>query len=190
MHPTRRQILARWAILGAAACVALTAVACRVTYFERQLPDWVSRVYVPMVVNETFEPGLEELVTNAFVEELLADGRIQAVRRSQCDAIARVTLHDYTEVVEEFDSDDIASIKRLQLTLSLKLLDPADPERWLARAGRLVVNTKYRSDYRATGAELDVDALDRLAHSAGMQLVHAMVYDVKLPEEPEAVPAE
>ena len=180
MHTRLRDSLTRWTILVAVAFVALAA-ACRVSYHERTLPDWISRVYVPMAVNETHEPGLEELVTNAFVEELLADGRVRAVRRSQCDAIARVTLHDYAETVDSFDSDDIESIRRLDLTLGLELFDSADPERLVVRTGRLPVHISYRSDRRATGAELDVDARDRLGESAGMRLVRAMIYAVKVP---------
>ncbi|MBN1867518.1 hypothetical protein JW916_09525 [Candidatus Sumerlaeota bacterium] len=161
-------------LILSAAALALSACS-QVVPYRRTLPDWVRRVYVPMAVNKTTEPGLEELVTNAFAIEIEADGRLEVVQKSKADLIAQATLYDYRERSAGFESDDVESIRQMELVVGLDLFDPKDMKNPYARVGSAPIRTNYNSDYRSSTVELDVDARERLGQTVGAVLLQSMM---------------
>lgn len=76
---------------------------------ERTLPPSIRNVYIPMVVNRTAEPAIEEDLTVALQEEFLADGRLNVTSEKDADAILRITLQDFSNPARGLDSDDFAT---------------------------------------------------------------------------------
>lgn len=54
----------------------------------------VTKLAVPTFKNDTLEPRLEVLVTNALIKKLQADGAYQIVPRSEADAVLYATIED------------------------------------------------------------------------------------------------
>ncbi len=173
---------------AAAAALLLLAVlsaGCHLTPYHRTLPDWVGSVYVPMAVNQTAEPGLEELLTNAFTTELLADGRLDVVRKSRSNAVVRLSIKDIEEHTSDHDVDDVESVREINLVLGMQLFDPSDPENPLLQfPGDIVVPFRYASGVRSVGSLLRVDAMDRLAETTARQLLHNLMSGMVEFEEP------
>lgn len=167
------------AILLLAGLLAALA-ACHVTPFQRKLPDTVRRVYLPMAINRTAEPGLEEIVTNAFAEQILTDGRLDLVKKSQADAVIRVVIEDYRESSSVFTGDDVEAVREVALTASLALFEPNDLVNPFARANNVVTRYSYGSDYRATFSTIGEDARVNLGAAAGGELLHALMNRVEL----------
>ncbi|MEO8377994.1 MAG: hypothetical protein ABI579_10015, partial [Candidatus Sumerlaeota bacterium] len=55
--------------------------------------------------NRTAIPGLEEDLTTALQEEILADGRLNLVKQKDADAVVRVTLIQFLSSTQKLDED-------------------------------------------------------------------------------------
>ncbi len=54
---------------------------------ETHLPPGVSSVAIPTLVNQTLEPGIEIVFTQAFLKEFIQDRRVKVVDRREADSI-------------------------------------------------------------------------------------------------------
>ena len=175
----------RWQAGALAGLVLATAVwvGCQTTPYRRNLPAWVRTVYVPMVVNKTAETGLEELITNAFIEELLADGRVDVVSKDACDAVVRVTMKEYKELAVGFSTDDVESSSQAEITFGMELFDKSDPTTPVGAAEDFSFVFRWYSEFRAVDSLLEVEARERLAESAGRDLTHRLMTRVRMTRE-------
>jgi outer membrane lipopolysaccharide assembly protein LptE/RlpB len=91
--------------------------------FRGSLPDHIQTVAVPIFVNKTGEPAVENFLTNAVVEAFSTNGRLRVVRREEADAILEGEVTSY--VIESIAYDSQANIRqyRLVVTMNLKLRD-------------------------------------------------------------------
>ena len=153
----------------------LGATACHVTPYQRTLPEWVRNVYVPMADNQSYEPGLEELVTNALAEELLADGRLTPVQKSQADVVLKITLARYDEATAQFEDDDVERRRSLTLLVVVTLYDPNDMRTPIGAVPGFRVSINGVSDLRSVEYEPLPDIRGRLAHEAGREIVKAVL---------------
>ena len=176
MRTAAKQLM-RAAIL---ASLAVGLAACQTTPYRRTLPEWVQRVHVPMVVNETTEPGLEERFTDAVTRELLADGRLDVVAKSQADAVLRVTVRSYKTRTATFGSDDVEMNRQVDLLLVLALYDPSDPKTPFARAKAFDIPFRYYSDFRGLAALTESDASDRLSSVVGRAVVQRLMTGMEM----------
>jgi hypothetical protein len=177
--PVRRTLI----VLGALALVLATLASCRTTPYVRQLPAWVRQVYVPMMLNQSTEPELEEHITNAFTTELLADGRVDVVSKDACDAVVQVALKDYKETAVGFSTDDVESSTQVDLTFAMQLFDKSDLKTPIGTTDDFTVTFRWYSEYRANDSLLEVDARERMAASAGRELVHRLLTEVDVTKE-------
>jgi hypothetical protein len=159
------------------------AASCRVTPYQRKLPEWVRRVYVPMALNKTTESGLEERVTHAFIQNLLEDGRVEPFQRGRADAVVKLTLVSYSSEPYVFTSDDVAADTALNLLVNLQLFEPNDLENPFAEARNVRASFGYNSNYRSTTAMTLTQAREHLSERAGQSLVDAMLNQVVLVEK-------
>jgi len=86
----------------------------------------VDRVHIPPFKNDTLEPRLSSLVTNAVLKELQADGTYQIANRASCDAILEgriVTIRK--NQLRAVRTDTLRSRElRMQLIVDWQLVDP------------------------------------------------------------------
>lgn len=94
----------------------------------------VKKIYVPIVKNETYEPGIETMVTNAIIRRIESDGTYQTGRLREADATLEVTLTDFKRdslrrarqnslVTEEYDLNLEATATLTNLRTGRKLFD-------------------------------------------------------------------
>ena len=176
MQTTAKQ----WVRAAILAALVLGLAACQTTPFRRTLPGWVQRVQVPMVINHTTEPGLEERFTDAVTREILADGRLDVVPASQCDAVLRVTVKSYKTLSASFSSDDTESQREINLVLGLALYDPTDPKTALGQAKDFPLSFRYYPDYRGVTSLTREDAMDRLSTVVGRTVVRQLMSGVEM----------
>ena len=170
-------LLPRFALLA----LSLVAFgACHVTPYQRALPEWLQKVYVPMVSNQTYEPGLEEIITKSLQAEILSDGRLDVVQKSKADAVVQVNLLDFEETTSDFESDNIASRKQMSVQTEIKVFDPRDMDNPIGSVAPFKIALGYRSDYRSSSAELDVDARARLGETAALQILRALMSQIQM----------
>jgi len=155
--------------------IGVVATGCHVTPYQRTLPDWIRNVYVPLAENQTAEPGLEEVVTNALIEEMLADGRLNPVRRSEADVVMKVVIRKYREMSDDFEGDDVERRRSAEIEFGLFLYEPNDMDVPIASVLPFIVSIRYVSDYRSLDVEQEPDARRRLAHQSGIEIIRSVL---------------
>ncbi len=163
--------------------LALPLVGCKTTPFQRNLPQWVNRVYIPMAENRSFEPGLEEVITSAFTQEVLSHGELDVTQKNRCDAVVKIIIKDYRERSDDFSSDDIESYREVIATLAVELYDPSDLNTPFGLVEDFEVDMRYNSAFRSARSITSSDARDEFAERCGLQLLRAVLGRVRMTRE-------
>lgn len=150
--------------------------ACRVVPYQRTLPDWIRRVYVPIAVNNTTEVGLEKLASDKLQEHILRDGRLEIVAKGKADAVVRLRLDQNKSVSSHFSSDDVENQREMTMTYTIELFEPTDMRNPFASTKKTTVVYNYSSDIRSLGyvphAEARKEYANRIAKSAFFSLMN------------------
>lgn len=172
-----------WIIL-----VMLTAVvSCTRIPPRRMLPLEISRIYIPMVENKTYEPGLEEKLTRQIQEEFLMDGRLDVVRPQFADAVLKGTIKDFEIRPEYFGFDDVALTSSMFILVDIELFDPNDRhrEKPLMTWRDVDIEYTYTSDVRLIAEVSPGDAYEEAMEFMARQIVRTVISEP--PEEYEAM---
>lgn len=171
------------ALLCAALAFALAA-GCATVPPQRTLPPSVRSVTVPVAVNRSAEPGIEDLLTVYTQEEFLADGRLSLVRPDDADAIIEIEIREYEPRAFGFDQDDFARTQSIETRAFVRILRN-QPGRPPIGAERVVTARSFRnSDQRAIG----FDPEPRAQEEAMRRLARNIVKEVLTGEFPEEAP--
>jgi hypothetical protein len=163
--------------------LALPLAGCKTTPFQRSLPQWVNRIYIPMAENRSYEPGLEEKITSAFTEEVLSHGELEVTQKNRCDAVVKIIIKDYRERSDDFSSDDIESYREVVAVLAAELYDPSDEKTPFGVVEDFEVDMRYRSEFRSTRSTTASDARDEFTERCGLQLMRAVLSRVRMTRE-------
>ncbi|MBI1292121.1 hypothetical protein GC173_12905 [bacterium] len=160
---------------------------------QRTLPPSIRAVHVPMILNRTSQPGLEERLTAAVQTEVLADGRLRLVKRREADAIVMIELTDFDRVGFTFDGDEFPTTQlfRVEATLEIRENIPGTP--LIGGRRRLVVEQPYDADTRSIAYNALPDSLEFFYEGFGRQVVQELltgdysgVNDDRGDDQPEA----
>ena len=113
----------------AALLLTVLAVSCTRIPPVRRLPASINSVYIPMIENLSYEPGVEEKLTRMIVEEFWADGRLDVVRRGNADVVLVGKLRKFQIRADRFGRDDFPLTSRILAVADVELYDPADRDR-------------------------------------------------------------
>ncbi len=87
---------------------------------ESLVPPGLNSIAIPTFKNETFEPGSEIPLTQAFLREFLQDRRVRVVDRMQADALLEGTIRSFT--ITSVSYDPSGYVKEYQANLLVNLL--------------------------------------------------------------------
>ena len=115
----------RAARIGAVAGVAVLALAlggCGYS-FRGNLPEHIKTVAVPVFVNHTQEPAVENTITAAVVDAFVSSGRLRVVPLAQADSVLEGEIVGYNLQALAFDRQVNIQEYRLLVTLNLQFRD-------------------------------------------------------------------
>ena len=156
--------------------LAATAILGGCGYTVRgNLPAHIKTVAVPVFVNRTQEPAVENSITNGVVEAFTTNGRLRVVRREEADSLLEGQIIGYRLEPLAFDARANARQYRLIVTLSLRFLD--------LRRNEVLLEEKAlqeKSDFSVTGLvstsiSREEDALRQAAIDIGRAVVNLAV---------------
>ncbi|MFH0794766.1 MAG: LptE family protein [bacterium] len=158
------------------AMVALLSAGCTRVPRSRTLPLWIQSVYVPMFANDSYEPGIEELLTNTLTDEILADGRLVVESSDKADAILEGKITDFTSTPRNFDREHFATSTDLGATVRLTLYARTrDGKVPLAQFNDVKSWISYLADRRYSRTEMEVDAKARLMEQLSQAIVRELI---------------
>ncbi len=111
----RQRIL--WA-LGSLSMLALVVTAC-VYSFSGFFPARLKKVWVPVFQNQSLRYGLESQVTEAFIQALRNDGRLEVVPEDRATLEIRGTIQHYERT--PFEHDDAGRVLSYRVTLKAEI---------------------------------------------------------------------
>ena len=91
--------------------------------FRGNLPPHIQTVAVPVFVNKTQEPAVENTITAAVVDAFVNSGRLRVVPLGQSDSVLEGEIVGYTLQALAFDRNANIQEYRLLVTLNLRFRD-------------------------------------------------------------------
>lgn len=179
--------------LGLCTCLLLGALlaSCARIPPTRQLPTTIRTLYVPMAINESYEPGVTEVLTRRVQEEFLRDGQIKVGNRSRADMLLEIILKTYRPRTDRIDSDRFKSSTEVTMIADVFLYDIDDENKTnpIFSWTELEFEFRFPSDPRRTIDFLDVDGRRDAIHALAAQIVATVLYfpsDEALEEDEDA----
>ncbi|HPA16464.1 MAG TPA: LptE family protein [Verrucomicrobiae bacterium] len=102
------------------ACVAAVAVggcAYRLGSIAGEELRGVRTIYVPVVKNETYEPSISVMVTDAIIQNLHRDGTLRVVREPNADATLDVKLIEFERRPQRSSRRDTRQVAEYRVEL-------------------------------------------------------------------------
>jgi hypothetical protein len=111
----RRSFAAALGLVGLAAALGGCGYSLRPS-----LPPGINSIHVPVLVNRTQEPGIEDFITQALTDAVVTSGRVRiAPNRQVADATLEGAIVEYRLNSLAFDSN--ANVTRYRLVIGLAL---------------------------------------------------------------------
>ena len=161
--PRQRSILVLLAILLAGGC----------GYSLRgNLPEHIRTVAVPIFVNKTQHPAVENSLTSAVVDAFVTSGRLRVVRPEDADSILEGEIVGYE--LDSISFNRLANVReyRLTVTLNLQFRDARRNEMIWRQEG-----VQEKADFRVPGqvsatSSFEQSALREAAETIGRAIVN------------------
>jgi len=143
--------------------ILLSSCGYRIAY---HLPPDISSIAVPILKNETYQPGIEVPITNQIITEFLRDGSLKVRKKGDSDLLLSGKIIAYKRNVVAFDPEDTDEPieYRLYLRLGFTLKD-LRTNKVLWKISNLTGKTTYfvTGNYSKTESEALRDATEDLA---------------------------
>lgn len=111
-------------VVRPAAVLALVALLAGCGYSLRStLPPHIKTVAIPVLINRTPEPGIEDFITQALIEAMITSGRMRVVRPEQADALLEGEVVGFSVDALAFNRAANVTEYRLRIALKLALKD-------------------------------------------------------------------
>jgi hypothetical protein len=149
--------------------------ACTRVVPVRTLPSWVRGIYIPMIKNKSFEPGLEEIATKAVQGAFIQDGRVDIVPEKDADLVLLVTIDNWQGRSARHSNDNISTHEDVRMTADLKLFEPLDMEKPLADLGKVLVRGVFNQDVRSIDFVPEPDRRAQLMSQLGSQVLNQVI---------------
>jgi len=123
-------------LAGVAGCT------CRYSFSQSSLPAHIRTVAVPVFLNETVEPSLQQEVTDAVSQAFLDNGSLRVVPEREADSAIYGTIIGYLNHVFGYNADEQTEEYEVVIEMSVEFKDLVKRKsRW--QEERLVGRTTY-----------------------------------------------
>lgn len=157
--------------------------ACTPLVRDRTLPPSIRTVHVPMILNRTSEPGLEERMTVAVQEEILADGRLRLATSREADAILRIYLTDFQNRPSSFDVDGFATNRVYEVTANILVEENIAGRPKIGDYRPVLATHFYNADPRRTTFDPEPRTMEELHRIFAREVVLSLLTGELDPEE-------
>ena len=123
--------------------------------------------------NDTFQPGLEEKLTNQLTEEFLADGRVSVENANKEINIAG-RIKKYTRIILAVNGKDDVTLYQLSISVDLHVLDIYSVNT-IAHYPNINVTTTYVPQRSNIEFETETDAQVRLLEDLAEEIVYQLL---------------
>ena len=149
-------------------------MSCTRVPLVRTLPEYVNSVYIPMAVNNSYEPALEEKLTNFTIDEFLADGRLRVEKRADADITVKISIEKFIIETLATDADDFPMTSQIKVLADVVVIDNLDGKT-LGRFPDVEATYVYVSDPRRTVEVTDPEAKENVLRNLASLIVQNVI---------------
>ena len=149
---------------------------CTFSQREKTLPSSVQSINVPLCRNETSEPGLSEIATRYFIEEFLADGRLDVTGKNDADALVEITLTHFNNSVASTTGKDVFPLTNwIDIRADVTVLTTTSPKTIMKERKGIEVTQTHVSDTRRVNFEPETEAKARALRTLAHKIVREVI---------------
>ncbi len=157
------------AALAAAVVVAAT-LGCGNYTFNPNVPGYIKSVAIPLFKNpRTFKYGAERVLTDAVINEFVADGTLDVADESVADSKLQVEIVNYKKEALSYDVQEVVREYNLAIVVSVTFTDLINNQVLWQEPSMYDSVTYYAIGPQA---ETEDDALSRLADDLARKIVN------------------
>ena len=123
---------------------------------ETHLPPGITSIAIPTFINQTLEPGIEVLFTQAFLREFILDRRVKVVDRNEADSILEGVIKACSFYAVSFDRSGFAIEYQANMVVDVTLKKPNGEILWSEK--NLSETNWYRASSNVLTHEASKDA--------------------------------
>jgi len=166
---TRRSALS--ALVAAPAAASLLLGGCGYS-LRTSMPPGINSIHVPVLVNKTSEPGIEDFITQALTQAVVQSGRVRIAANAQdADATLEGSIVEYRLASLSFDSSANVTSYRLIIGLALTFKD-LKQNKIIWKQDRI----EERADFQVAGQVSQTIAREQVAvQKAAVDVARAIV---------------
>jgi len=143
---------------------------------ETHVPPGLTSVAIPTFVNQTFEPGIEVLFTQAFLKGFIQDRRTKVVDREEADSVLEGMIKSLEISSVSYDRSGLALEYQINVVMDLMLKKRSGEILW--REKDLAERTWYRASSNALINEANkAAALQQAGRSMVERIRNRFFYD-------------
>jgi hypothetical protein len=182
----KTKTLLKSALLFSSLAGLLLVSACGYQFIGRAsgLPPEIRKIAVPTFDNNTFEPLLEERLTEAVKSGLMVRPRFEVVNNaSEADAVFKGKINFFSLIPLSFTPDNIAAEYRVRILADFTLQNTRDQKiLWQEKMRETTADYFVIQDPLSTTAQVDIartrDAEDRAIAEAAKVLADSLVGEI------------
>ena len=170
VHPIMRKFLVIIFMVSACGC------GYQMVGKETHVPPGLTSVAIPTFVNQTFEPGIEVLFTQAFLKGFIQDRRTKVVDRKEADSVLEGMIKSLEISSVSYDRSGLALEYQMKVVTDLMLKKRSGEILW--REKDLAEITWYRASSNALINEANkAAALQQAGRSMVERIRNRFFYD-------------
>ena len=155
--------------------VMLATTSCGRLAPHRTLPSWVRGIYIPMIENQTHEPGIETLATRLTQEAFLLDGRVDVVGEDDADLVLKITIDRWESQTSGTSGDKIATSDRITVGAGARLYRHIKDLEPVADLGSITQSEPFMVDTRSSSFVPEPRRRELLLEKLAEEIVHQTV---------------
>ncbi len=155
------------------AALAVLGSSCGPYTFTPNLPGYIKTIAIPLFKNpRTFKYGAEQVLTDAVIDEFIADGTLDVVDEYDADAKLTAEIVSYRKEALSYDVHELVQEYNLAVVVSITFQDLRSGEvLWQEKS--MYESVSYFTVETGRGpAETEDEALDRLAEELAKKIVN------------------
>ncbi len=160
-----KKLFLLWVILGLSSC-GHTPI--------RTLPDHIKSIYMPIFTNQSFQYGLEEILTNMVIEEFIKDGRLKVTDRKSANAELNGTIISYEKVPFSYDNEGNVNKYRVSVSVRFELTEvPNNRFLWQEQYQETILYISPTSSYQPK--DFDITSEEEAIHKVLVKIAYYVV---------------
>ena len=145
---------------------------------SRKLPEHVRSIYVPMIKNKSYEPGIEELITRNVQERFLQEGQLIITNKKGADVLLEVVLKTWEKQGDFFETDEFPTSFRVLVMGDVLMYNIHDKKRKkpILTWNDIEQEVSYTADPRRSNDILEVDGRKIVAAIFASEVVSRVIF--------------